>query len=175
MNSITYEMLYLTIVGIVICLIVFIVVHFIIKIKKKSIENIKLEEASILSKKCFTAGKCYTVCTNYEPSEEIIIKKKKKEEEREELTLRVKDRIHIIEVYSDGRAYGKNVITEQTGIFPLSYLKNEVKNKRMKDLKVKKILIDVLSNFFLLLLFIFLLYFIPLYIMALIWIYNGYD
>ncbi|KAG4090373.1 hypothetical protein H8356DRAFT_1713265 [Neocallimastix lanati (nom. inval.)] len=162
-QRIAYEMLYLTIVGIVICLIVFIVVHFIIKIKKKSIENIKLEEASILSKKCFTAGKCYTVCTNYEPKE------------REELTLRVKDRIHIIEVYSDGRAYGKNVITEQTGIFPLSYLKNEVKNKRMKDLKVKKILIDVLSNFFLLLLFIFLLYFIPLYIMALIWIYNGYD
>ncbi|KAL6631241.1 hypothetical protein U3516DRAFT_775963 [Neocallimastix sp. 'constans'] len=98
-QRIAYEMLYLTIVGI-------------------------LEEASILSKKCFTAGKCYTVCTNYEPKE------------REELTLRVKDRIHIIEVYSDGRAYGKNVITEQTGIFPLSYLKNEVKNKRMKDLKV---------------------------------------
>jgi len=163
------EMLYF----IIICLIVFIVAYQIFEIMKELIKNIELEKASLLAKKCFTPGKCYTVCTHYEPSEEII--NKKKEEEEEELTLRVKDRIYIIEVYPDGRALGKNVITEQTGIFPLCHLKNKDGDKRMKYLKVKETFINSLSSIFLSLLFIFLLHLILAGVLALIWNYNGYD
>ncbi|ORY20488.1 hypothetical protein LY90DRAFT_676726 [Neocallimastix californiae] len=165
-----YRMLQYIGIGIVICIIGFIVVYFIFEIKDILIENIKCKEASLLAKTWYTAGKCYTE-KKEEEREELTLRVK----EKEELILRVKDRIYIIEVYPDGRAYGKNVITEQTGIFPLCYLKNEAKKERMKDLKEKKKLINVLSNFFLLLSFIFLVFFILLDIMALIWIYNGYD
>ena len=63
---------------IVICIIGFIVVYFIFEIKDILIENIKCKEASLLAKTWYTAGKCYTVCTNYEPSKEIIKKRKKR-------------------------------------------------------------------------------------------------
>jgi len=59
-------------------------------------------------------GKCYTAGSNYVPSKE------------DEITISANDRISIIEVLDNGRANGKNLNTQQSGIFPLSCLKNEV-------------------------------------------------
>ncbi|KAL6617780.1 RNI-like protein [Neocallimastix californiae] len=72
------------------------------------LNNINVQESS------FKVGKCYTAGSNYVPSKE------------DEITISANDRISIIEVLDNGRANGKNLNTQQSGIFPLSCLKNEV-------------------------------------------------
>ncbi|ORX86836.1 hypothetical protein BCR32DRAFT_289769 [Anaeromyces robustus] len=43
----------------------------------------------------------------------------------DELAINVNDRIHLLEMYSDGWGYGKNVTTGQLGVLPLNRLKIE--------------------------------------------------
>jgi len=55
----------------------------------------------------------YIAIYNYEPNM------------ADELAIHVNDRIHLLEMYTDGWGYGKNVTTGQIGILPLNRLKPE--------------------------------------------------
>ncbi|KAL6617781.1 RNI-like protein [Neocallimastix sp. 'constans'] len=83
------------------------------KLSEKNESNNDLLEINV-QENSFKVGKCYTAGSNYVPSKE------------DEITISANDRISIIEVLDNGRANGKNLNTQQSGIFPLSCLKSEV-------------------------------------------------
>ncbi|OUM67211.1 hypothetical protein PIROE2DRAFT_5365 [Piromyces sp. E2] len=55
----------------------------------------------------------------------------------DELFITINDRIHLLQTYSDGWAYGKNVTTGRLGVFPLNRL-SSVKKKRIESVKSDK-------------------------------------
>jgi len=57
----------------------------------------------------------------------------------DELTININDRIHLLEMYSDGWGYGKNVTTGQIGILPLNRLKVEDDKEKEKDDPAEKL------------------------------------
>jgi len=54
----------------------------------------------------------------------------------DELFITINDRIHLLQTYSDGWAYGKNVTTGRLGVFPLNRL-SSVKKHRISSHSVK--------------------------------------
>jgi len=72
----------------------------------------------------------YTSSNSYEVDKDYIAMYSYEPNMTDELTISVNDRIHLLEMYSDGWGYGKNVTTGQIGILPLNRLKiDETKNK----------------------------------------------
>jgi len=71
----------------------------------------------------------YTSSNSYEVDKDYIAMYSYEPNMTDELTISVNDRIHLLEMYSDGWGYGKNVTTGQIGILPLNRLKiDETKN-----------------------------------------------
>jgi len=124
------------------------------KLSKKNKSYNKLTENTNVQTNSFKVGKCYIASSNYVPNKE------------DEIAISVGDRISIIEVLDNDRAYGKNEKTNQSGNFPLSCLKNEI----IKETKSYKSAIKCLTLLLCLIILIPILLCIFIYILfALTW------
>jgi len=111
---------------ILICMIIFLILIILDNKKKRKLSEKNESNDDLLEinvqENSFKVGKCYIAGSNYIPRKV------------DEITISANDRISIIEVLDNGRANGKNLNTQQSGIFPLSCLKSEiiVQNKEIR-------------------------------------------